>query len=127
MVPRTIKWGSHVHTVSVAQRTRHNYGEKEIKLREDLSYLASICGAAKNGDIEFYTSFELDREADRHAISLKGYLGIDLLEGIPMKEGSAARSKNHHMGSARIRKCWHHERRAEGFLSVDPGSQVPRN
>lgn len=27
----------------------------------------------------------MDREADRHAISLKGYLGIDLLEAIPMK------------------------------------------
>src|SRR5579872_2544395 len=85
MVPRTIRWGPHTHTVPVAQRIHHNYSEEEVKLREDLSYLASICGAAKNGEIEFYTSFELDREADRHATSLKGYLGIDLLEGIPMK------------------------------------------
>jgi hypothetical protein len=85
-IPRTIKWGPQTHTVSVAQRTHHQYSDGDVKVREDLSHLASICRSARSGDIEFYTSFELDMEADRHAISLKGYLGIDLLEGIPTKK-----------------------------------------
>lgn len=85
MIPRTIKWGPQTHAVSIAQRIVQQYKKTDLLIREDLPYLASICSAAKNGEIEFYTSFELDMEANRHAISLKGYLGIDLVEGVPMK------------------------------------------
>jgi hypothetical protein len=84
MVPHTVKWGPHISTVSVAQRTRKQPGPSDVFIIEQLPYLVSLCNVARQGNLEFCTSFELEREALRQRSCAQGLLGIDFFLGIRM-------------------------------------------
>jgi hypothetical protein len=52
---------------------------------EQLPYLAALGIFAKEGKLEFFTSFEIRMEEFRQKGRGEGYLGINLLRDVPMK------------------------------------------
>lgn len=84
LIPQTLNWGPHRCRVDVAERVYRSPKEHQAFFREQLPYLASLCASAMAGKVEFFTSSELIMEASRQKGSQQGYLGIDLLRGIPM-------------------------------------------
>src|ERR1039458_9713610 len=86
MVSQTINWGPNPSTLLVAQRSYDCPGDDELFIQEQLPYLVSVCIAAREGKIEFYTSQELFMEAVRQPISKQGYLGINWLVNVPIKK-----------------------------------------
>jgi hypothetical protein len=85
-LPRQVKWGPHSLTLDVAERVHRPPREDESFVREELPYFATLCNAAREGKLEFSTSFEIIMEASRQKGSPQGYLGIDLLRGVLMKK-----------------------------------------
>ena len=85
LVPQKIKWGPREQILEVAQRDPFPPRNDEIFRSEQLPYLAAICNAAKLGKLEFYTSDELRMEGIRQKGPDDGYMGIDLLRGVPIR------------------------------------------
>jgi hypothetical protein len=77
MMPQSVKWEPHQLQVAVATRGYDQPSEDALLLREQLPYLVSLCRSAKEGQVEFCISGELEMEAFRQLISKQGYLGID--------------------------------------------------
>ena len=84
IVPQPVEWGPLRFELPVAQRSHDQPREDEQFLREQLPYLVSLCGTAKDGKLEFCTSRELEMEAVRQPISKQGYLGIDWFSGVTL-------------------------------------------
>jgi len=82
MVHRPVKWGPLRFEVPVAQRSHDQPRQDELFLREQLPYLVSLCHAAKDAELEFCTSRELEAEALRQRFSKQGYLGIDWFDDV---------------------------------------------
>lgn len=82
MAGKSVRWGPHDFTQQVAQRVHNLPRADEGFINEQLPYLVSLCKSAKNGNLEFYTSFELQREALRQRPCTQGHLGIDFFSGI---------------------------------------------
>lgn len=55
----------------------------------NIPYLASLCQAAEQGNIEFYSSFELAMERLRQRGPDDGYLGLDLMRNISLKDAES--------------------------------------
>lgn len=83
--PRVIRWGPYDWTVDVGQRIPFPPREDESFRREQLPYLAALCIFAKEGKIEFFTSFEISMERLRQKVRSEGYLGINMLRDVPIK------------------------------------------
>ena len=81
---QSVKWGTHEFQLTVAQRFHRQPREDELFRREQLPYLVSLCAAAKEGELEFCTSPELEEEARRQPGSKQGYFGIDWFAGVEM-------------------------------------------
>ncbi|HEY3742990.1 MAG TPA: hypothetical protein VGL53_24255 [Bryobacteraceae bacterium] len=86
MVPQQVKWGPLRFTENVAQRVPYPPRDDEAFIAEQLPYLAALCKVAREGGCEFYTTFELKMEEFRQRGPDEGYLGINLIRGVPMKE-----------------------------------------
>lgn len=84
IIPKVVKWGSHNQTLPVAQRA--HFPPKGAFRTEQLPYLAALCLFAKESRLEFFTSFEIGMERFRQKGRCEGYLGINLLRGVPMKQ-----------------------------------------
>lgn len=66
IVERTINWGPHDLKIDVAKRVpRRPPKETEGFVKEQLPYLPTLCSAAKEGKLEFFSSFELRMEEAR--------------------------------------------------------------
>lgn len=83
MVPQVVRWGPHNQTLPVAQRV-HFPPAGDFRT-EQLPYLAALCIFAKEGKLDLFTSFEIRMEEFRQKGRGEGYLGINLLQGVPMK------------------------------------------
>ncbi len=77
-----VKWGTGNFVARVLRRTPVILEKHNHKVEEQLPYLASLCLQAKNGNVEFYSSFELQMEYARQKQKPAGYVGRDLLAGI---------------------------------------------
>ena len=84
-VEKTSKWGRQKTTSLIASRLARPPRLDEQFRIEQLPYLASICIFAKTGKLEFFTSQEIRMEGYRQKSGGKGYLGINLLDGVPIK------------------------------------------
>ena len=85
MVPRQTTWGPHNLTLTTAGRVHRPPREDEKFVQEELPYFATLCNSARLGKFEFFSSFEILMEASRQKGRSEGYLGIDLLRGVPIK------------------------------------------
>lgn len=82
LASRAIKWGPHHHTVDVAQRVHFPPRDDEAFRREQLPFLAALCGSAKHGNPELFSSHEIRLERFRQKGRSEGYLGINLLRDV---------------------------------------------
>jgi hypothetical protein len=100
LVPQTVNWGPHSCAFDVARQSYRPPREDETFYKEELPYLASLCDSAREGKVEFFTSFELSMEAVRQKGSSQGYLGINLLQGVPVKKVSCPEQRSVMFGAA---------------------------
>jgi hypothetical protein len=85
LVSRSVKWGPDYHNFNVAQRVHFPPREDEAFRREQLPFLAALCASAKHGDPEFFSSHEIRMEKLRQRGRSEGYVGINLLRDIPIR------------------------------------------
>lgn len=81
-VDKAIQWGNQQYIVQVLQRVDKTPRLDEQFRIKNLPFLASLCRAAKEGMVEFYSSPELMMERARQKGPDDGYLGFNLLEGV---------------------------------------------
>ena len=84
LIRKTIQWGGTTIAIPVAERKRFAPRPDETFKLEQLPYLASVATLANTGRVSLFTSFELSVEKMRNAEPDQGYLGFDLLEGVPI-------------------------------------------
>ena len=83
--PKTIEWGDITQTLHVAQRQEFPPRQDEVFRREQIPYIAALRDLVKNGQISLCTSHEIRMEDMRNKMPDRGYLGLDLLEGIQLE------------------------------------------
>ena len=82
--PRSVRWGDRDATVDVlARQAFPPRGDEEFRI-EQMPFLATVTEPARAGQLELFTSFELQMERMRRRGLGQGYFGLDLLEGITL-------------------------------------------
>lgn len=85
LAPQVIRWGPHAQIIEIAQRAHFAPRDDENFRAEQLPYLATVCNLAKEGRLQFFTSHEMRMEKLRQKGRCEGYLGINLLQDVPVK------------------------------------------
>lgn len=85
LASRAIKWGPHYHTLDVAERVHFPPRDDEAFRREQLRFLAALCASAKQGNPELFSSYEIRMEMLRQKGRSEGYLGMNLLRDVPIR------------------------------------------
>jgi hypothetical protein len=85
VVQKARRWGRQQVTNSELKRVARPPRPDEQFRIDQMPYLAGVCIFAKKGTVEFFTSQELRMEQFRQKSSAEGYLGVNLLDGVPMK------------------------------------------
>ncbi|MAI61131.1 MAG: hypothetical protein CBB87_01425 [Micavibrio sp. TMED27] len=84
-IDKTVLWGGKAHTFPVLQRVdKEPRGDERFRI-ENLPFLASLCLAAKEEKIDFYSSSELMMERIRQKGPDDGYLGLNLMKDVKLK------------------------------------------
>jgi hypothetical protein len=83
--PQLIRWGPHAQIIEIAQRAHFPPRDDEKFREEQLPYLATLCNFAKEGRLQFLTSHEMRMERLRQRGRCEGYLGINLLQDVPVR------------------------------------------
>lgn len=124
-----VTWGDGTFVSKVLRRVSVILEEHNRGIQAQLPYLASLCMQAKRGEVEFYTSFELQMEFARQKQKPAGYVGRDLLADVCMHRTKSPVSRSIVFypsvgaGSLRLRTSVESEReQMEFFASIS----VPR-
>jgi len=81
-VDKTVHWGNAEIAIPVLERMAFPPRANESWRSEQIPYIATMAALAKSREISLYSSFELTMEFMRQKRTGRGYLGIDLLEGV---------------------------------------------
>lgn len=83
--PQTIQWGDITQTLEIAKRRAFPPRPDEKFRIEQIPYIAALHEMVRNRQIRLYKSPEIRMEDIRNRFPDRGYLGLDLLEGVHLE------------------------------------------
>lgn len=87
--PKTVKWGDQESTIESLQRAPRHIRPDETFRHEQVPYIATIRQLDDQGKVSLYRSNEILMEDMRNRRTDRGYLGIDVLEGVEIKQAES--------------------------------------
>jgi len=85
LAPQVVRWGGRDQMIHAAQRVHFPPRRDESFRRAQLPWLATLCNFAKHGKLQFFATHEMRMEKLRQKGRCEGYMGLNLLRGVPVK------------------------------------------